>query len=324
MKFFSLNQLPLCTDDYSLTFFNDLSKKDAIVIFNPANALIASPVFLRSSKSLDEQIDYIRKNNIKKAKIIAEDIGFLRQCPNLECLEIYPAVTADDFNYSPIYELPNIKLLQCQTEYGYDEEKNCTIDYSHFPKAECLRVFGKGHLNVRMAENVEKLDCGYGFPDSISLAGHIPEKRLVKLSVMLSPIRSLNGIESASQIKTIDLSNNRRLEDISALRSVSKSLKHLKIDQCGKIKDFSVLKELHGLEFLVLRGSNSLENLSFLKELHHLKYFHITMNVKDGDIRWCENIPYVRIKNRKHYSHKDSDLPKNYPDYIVDFPFDKY
>lgn len=91
---------------------------------------------------------------------------------------------------------------------------------------------------------------------------------------------------------------------------MSDSLEYLQIESCGKIKEFSVLKELHNLEFLILKGSNILPDLSFLEYLPNLKYLHLTMNVADGDMSLCKNIPYVRIQNRRHYSHKDSDMSK--------------
>lgn len=42
----------------------------------------------------------------------------------------------------------------------------------------------------------------------------------------------------------------------------------------------------------------------------NLKSFVFMMNVEDGDLSMCLDIPYVSIKNRKHYSHKDKDFLK--------------
>ena len=62
-------------------------------------------------------------------------------------------------------------------------------------------------------------------------------------------------------------------------------------------------------------------SLFFLKNMPKLKYFHLTMNVVDGDLSLCEHVPYVKIQNRKHYSHKDKNLPKHYsnPDNAYSF-----
>lgn len=323
MKFFSLNQLPLYTDDFFFQNLNDRKSRDAIVLFNPADALIVSPVFLRSRKSLNEHIDYIRDNNVKKAIVVAEDISFLKQCPSLEYLMIFPAISADNFDYSPIYELPNLKWLQCETIYGIDEEKTCSIDYSLFKNIKRVGIIGgRGHLNVQKAETVESLYLDFGFPNSKTLSGFIPTKNLVNLIIRQSPIKSLEGVEESLRLRRLELSYDRRLTDISALRNVSNTLKCLEIDTCGKIKDFSVFNELHNLEFLILKGSNVIRDLSFVKNMPRLKYLHLTMNVDNGDLSLCEQIPYVRIKNRRHYSHKNDELPKNYIDPDNAYPFE--
>lgn len=322
MQLVSFNQLPLYTDDFFLRNLNNINVKDTIVVFNPADAVVVSPVFLRSRRSLEEHIEYIRKNNVKKAIVVAENIQFLTQCPSLEYLMVLPAITANEFDYSPIYAMPNIKWLQCETIYGENEDKVSTIDYSHFQGLKRLGVSGgKGHLNVHAAKEVVSLFFDFGFPNAKTLTGFIPGEALENFSISQSPIQSLEGIEVASQLRRLELAYNRRLMDISALRHLGETLRYLEIDTCGKIRDFSVLKELHNLEFLILKGSNILPDLSFLKEMSKLKILHLTMNVEDGDISLCEQLQYARIKNRKHYSHKDDELPKNSidPDEIIPF-----
>ena len=323
MKFISLNQLPLYTDDFFMRDLND-NKNDALVIFNPADALIVSPVYLRSRKSLEEHIEYIRTNNIKKAICVAEDIGFLRQCRELEYLRVFPSVTAKEFDYSPLYELKNLKWLQCETMYGEDEEKVSDIDYSRFCGLKRLGVDGaKGHINVQHADGVVSLGLYSGFPDSKSLAGNIPGRSLENLRIIESPIITLDGIEAASGLRRLELHYNRRLTDISALGKLSETLEYLEIGVCGKIKDFSVLKELKNLKFLILKGSNILPDISFIREMPDLRVFHLTMNVEDGDLSLCENLPYARVQNRRHYSHKDKDLPKaDYTDPNEIIPFE--
>lgn len=323
MKFISFNQFPLYTDDFFMRNLNDIKGKDAIVVFNPADAVVVSPVFLRSRKSLQEHIEYIRNNNIKKAIVVAENIQFLTQCPSLEYLMVFPAITANDFDYSPIYEMPNIKWLQCRTIYGVNEDKVATIDYSRFRELKRLGVSGgKGHLNVQTAKDAVSLLFDFGFPNAKNLMGFIPGKALENLSISQSSIQSLQGIEETLKLRRLELAYNRSLTDISTLCHFGETLRYLEIDTCGKIKDFSVLKELHNLEFLILKGSNILPDLSFVKEMPKLKSLHLTMNVEDGDLSLCEGLPYVKIKNRKHYTHKDNELPKDYTDPNTIIPFE--
>lgn len=309
MEFFSLNQLPLYTDDFYWRMLSDNSG-EAIVIHNPQNALIESPVFLKSRKTLSEHINFICENEIKRAIIVAEDISFLSKCQSLECLMIYPAHCTEKFDYSPLYNLKNIKWLQCETIYGKHEDQIAFIDYSNFPYLERLLVSGKhGHLNVDQAQNVSCLRF-YAFPGSSNIKGVFPGKSVIDFSITLSSVKSLDGIESATQLRKLILTYNRSLKDISALANLKESLNFLEIDGCGKIKDFSVLQELSNLECLILKGNNEIKDLVFLNEMHRLKYLHLTMNVLNGDLSYCKSIPCVEIKDRKHYSCKNSDLPK--------------
>lgn len=85
----------------------------------------------------------------------------------------------------------------------------------------------------------------------------------------------------------------------------------LRIENCPKIKDFSVLGELEKLELLELSGSNVLTSLDFLKSMKSLKLFIFNINVEDGDLPSCMCVPHVYSeKDRKHYNLKNMELPK--------------
>lgn len=322
MKFTTFNQLPLYTDDIFMRHLDVISEKDAIVIHNPKDALVASPVLMKSHRSLSEHIDYIGKNEIKKAIVVAEDIHFILECPSLEYLWVLPAIGTINFDYSPIYELPNIKWLRCDTTAGWDGEQVASVDYSRFAQVRRLSIHGcKGHHNVNLAQNVISLILDFGYPNSHDLRNILPGAELRNLAVCQAPITSLSGIENAQKLCRLELSNNRKLTDISSMQYLRETLGCLEIDACGKINDFSVLETLHNLEFLILKGSNVLPNLAFLENMPKLKYLHLTMNVADGNLSLCKRIPYVKIQNRKHYSYKDKDLPKQYvnPDEVYSF-----
>lgn len=322
MKFISLNQLPLYTDDFFITHFENITNKDAIVIHNPPDALITSPVFIRSRKTLIEHIEYIQSNNIRKAYIVASDISFLPQCPSLEYVKIFPAMNTLSFDYSPLYQMPNLKSVECLTATGPEDHVIATIDYSKIHGIKYLGVSGAGgHLNVDKAGDVHSLYFDFGFPAAVNLRNTIPGGALRSLSISQSPIRTLEGIEDACSLRRLELSYNRRLVDISALHGLRTSLRFIEIDTCSKIVDFSVLSELYNLEFLILKGSNMLRDLSFLKAMPNLRYLHLTMNVQNGELCLCNHIPYVKIQNRKHYSHKDKDLPKSYINPDAVYPF---
>lgn len=322
MKFSTFNQLPLYTDDFFYRAFDNLTIKDAIVVHNPQDALITSPVFLRSTKTLEEHIAEIQEKNVKKAHIVADDISFLRRCPGLEYIMVYPAVTAKDFDYSPLYDMPNLKYVVCGTTAGLKDEHVASVDYSRIKGIQHLVIsHAWGHQNVADAGEVTSLIFDFGYPKAGDLRDILPGGNLRSFAVCQAPIHSLDGIEDAPKLQRLKLSNNRRLTDISALRHLKETLAFLEIDTCGKIRDFSALSELHNLEYLILKGSNPVQDLSFLNHMPKLKYLHFTMNAENGDLTPCLPLEYVRIQNRKHYSHKDSDMPKTYTDPDEAFPF---
>lgn len=311
MELTTLNQFVSYIEDFFFRRLTDAKKADAIVICNPSHAICKSPVILHSKKSLEDHIRYIQEHQIKKAVVVAEDISFLCQCPSLEYLWIIPAFSANNFDYSPLYKMPNIKWLQCETMYGKDEDRIANVDYSKIQGLQRLAVTGaRGHHGMASVRGLKTLYMDLGQPISGTLKGAFDGSVLENLVISQSSICSLEGLEQAKQIKRLELSYNRKLVDISSVSEVRESLVWLDIENCGRIQDFSVLSELHNLELLRLRGSNTLPDLSFLKNMTKLEFFVMTMNVADGDLSMCKRIPYVAIKNRKHFSHKDRDFSK--------------
>ena len=187
MSFISLNQLPLETDDFVFRHLDVISKRDAMVIVHPKNCFVISPVFLRSRKSLDEEIEHINQNDVKKLIVVAEDIGFLKRCRGIEYLWILPAVSANNFDYSPIYELPNLKWLSCRTIYGKDEDKVADLDYSRLSNLSNLkRVYiegSKGHQNVTAAQDLVSLSFDFGYPKSTTLQNAFFAPKLINIEI---------------------------------------------------------------------------------------------------------------------------------------------
>lgn len=283
---------------------------DAIVIKYPQDAVCFSPRLPNSKRSLEEHIALINELKIEKALVIAENISFIVECPSLRHFSITPADNAgNDFDYSPLYDMPEIKSLYCATVYGKNEEFFTTVDYSKVKGVESFSVCDSGDLNYQNISTVKDLSLS-GFKDQ-DLKNAFSSSKLDTLTLIQCKVKSLEGIHKTKKMQCLYLYYNRYLKDISALQNVKKTLRALRIENCPKIEDFSVLGELENLELLELSGSNELPSLSFLKTMKNLKTFVFSMNVKDGDLSPCLNLSYVySIKNRKHYNLKDMDLPK--------------
>lgn len=311
MEFFTLHQLLPQTDEF---YFHPLLADDeegALVICNPMEAFCRAPTVLHSRKTLEEHIHLIQSRKLTKALVVAEDIGFLRQCPSLEAVWVVPSSTKRTFDFSPLYDLPNLRWLHCETVFGPKDSYWAEVDYSRLSNLETLQAVGpRGHKNIRMLKAVKSLSLAEGLPAGDSLEDLLPYGSLEELTICQAPIRSLSGLHHAVGLKHLGLICNRRLEDISQLSGVAGSLQSLTVDTCGKIKDFSVLSCLEKLDTLVLQGSNALPNLDFLKRMPNLQSFVCKMNVLNGDLSLCLSIPNVSIQNRKHYNYKNRDFSK--------------
>ena len=305
----------LVRDGYVFSSWNDNPNVfDVLVVRHPNDAVCNTQNYPDSSHPLSEYVRLIREENIERAIVIADDISFLKKCPSLRKVSVYPENSAKaDFDYSPLYDMQNIKSLNCQTIYGEKGEKSCSIDYSKIRGLIDLGVFGKGHLNYDSIDTLEKLwVSNIKKRDDLYQISHSSE--LKDLTILQCEIKSLSGVEQYNYLQSLDLSYNRFLNDISDLCKVGKSLRLLNIEGCAKIKDFSSLCDLTNLEHLSLVGSNTLPNLAFLHSMPKLKTFTFSMEVADGDLSACLKIPYVWCqKGKKWYNIKDKDLPKQKP-----------
>ena len=266
-------------------------------------------------RKIEEYQGYIRRNNIEKAEIIVPDIAFLRECPSFKHLRITPSFNAPNgFDFSPLYDTPEIISLNCQNQYGNRGQYISKIDYDNINGLVDLFVsVNAGTFGYNKIETLKSLSVGGFSSDKKDITDLFCSKDLDTLELIDCKIHSLTGIEKAPKMQCLYLSNNRSLRSIDQLYSVKDTLKALRIKNCSKIKDFSVLGKLQNLELLELSGSNELPGLGFLKTMNNLKTFTFSMNVVDGDITPCLPLSYVYSeRNRNHYNVKDADLPKGH------------
>lgn len=268
-------------------------------------------IIILNNKKQQEYVNYINKNKIEKARILLDNLEILNQCKELKYLLIEPIDSAgDNFDFSPLYNLENVKLLRFKNIYGNKDRYSTTIDLSRVKGLEDLVLdINKKTLNYN---NIDTLKSLYvkGLKSN-NLNELFTSKILDTLTILQCGIKSLDGIEITQNLTCLYLYYNRNLKDISSLIKNKKTLKALRIENCPKIEDFSVLAELENLELLELSGKNHLPNLNFLKKMKNLKTFVFNMYVDDGDLEQCKNLSYVYSEvDRKHYNVKDKDLPK--------------
>ena len=284
---------------------------DRIVIRKPERARADETRMGYSYRTFKEHIELIREYQIKKALIICDNLDFIAECPSIQDIQVYPSYEAkQNFDYSVLYEMPNLRSVSCGTIYGDCGQYKTTLDYSKMKRLEKNAMVGDGHIGFEKVSTLKEIWIS-GNKKIRSLAGVSCSSILQEMTLLECGIQSLAGIESHKMMRSLTLWHNYSLKDISAMEGVSDTLTELAIDACSKIKDFTILNSLENLEYLSLDGNNILPNLEFLKKMKKLKVFTFTMNVKDGDLSNCMAIPYVSCRNRKHYNLHDTDLPKN-------------
>ncbi len=170
---------------------------------------------------------------------------------------------------------------------------------------------GTGFQKVKDLELLRISDC-----DKEDLREYFCSEKMKYLMIFYSRLRNLDHIETAPNLKWVQLEELKRLEDISALEHIAESVEALCISGCPKVKDFSVLEKLVNLRHLELTGRNEIPSLSFLNQMPQIQTFLFSMNVLDGDLTPCMKIPYVYCeRNRKHYNLKNKDLPRTVDEY---------
>lgn len=284
-----------------------------VPIIYPFNKRTAIRIADDGIHSIKDYQNYICKKLVEQAEVFMPDLEILRFCPTLKYLKICPSYnTLKTVDFSPLYELPEIKYLNCQNIYGNKSQFISEIDYSRINGLVNLFVYvNNGTLNYNKIETLKSFGVGGFKGERNDLTDLFCSRELDTLSLNECRIRSLNGLENSPKLQCLYIYNNRSLFDISALSKVKNTLKALRIENCYKIKDFSILRELGNLELLELSGNNVLPNLNFLKNMKNLKTFVFNMNVLDGDLSQCLNLSYVYSeKNRKHYNLTDAQLPK--------------
>ena len=100
---------------------------------------------------------------------------------------------------------------------------------------------GTGFQKVKDLELLRISDC-----DKEDLRELFCSEKMKYLMIFYSRLRNLDHIETAPNLKWVQLEELKRLEDISALEHIAESVEALCISGCPKVKDFSVLEKKTG------------------------------------------------------------------------------
>lgn len=227
-----------------------------------------------------------------------KSIEFLSNFPELLALSIIGR-TAD--HIEPIHLLHNLRLLHvlayCKNEIRFHEFPHL-IDCSLEWRRKAISIFDTLGLRVLFVK-------GFNGSDARQF-GRLTS--LESLTILGSPIRSLEGLAPLLELRSLRLGDLRQLPSLSGIENLIQ-LEKIEISTCRKISAIDAVSSLAKLGELYLDNMGdiqSLKPLGRLSQLHRVTFAEST-NILDGDLSplvGLPNLELVSFQNRRHYSHR--------------------
>lgn len=266
---------------------------EEIKIMKPDNLLVFKKGY--TPRLIDK---LITENSLSGLRIFddldpLENIDFLNDCVFLKGLSI---ATRYDFGFEYLKNLRKLTYFSSQVIGA------SIMDFSNQHNLERLSL--EWHKNIVGIENCKKLKR-LGLVD-------FTEKNLFKikslitletLSIKISNIESLDGIEQFVNLKKIVLGNCKKLTSIKAMNGLKK-LEDIELDSCSNIKDYAALTQLPAFKKLYLWSNRTIDSIKFLNNFPALEQVGIKVNILDRDTAPLKRIKSVRYNHMKHYSEK--------------------
>jgi Leucine-rich repeat (LRR) protein len=235
-------------------------------------------------------------------------LEFLSNFPELLALSI---IGRSAEHIEPIHRLHNLKLLRvltyCKNEIRFHEFPrliDCGLQWR--PKA--MSLFDVLGLRVLFVN-------GFNGTDTRQF-GRLTH--LESLTILGSPISSLEGLATLLELRSLRLGELRKLLSLSGIENLLQ-LEKLQISTCRKIRAIDEISSLSRLQELYVDNMGdikSLKPLAQLRQLHRVTFVEST-NILDGDLTPLVGLPSlesVSFQNRRHYSHRREEFRPSTPD----------
>jgi Leucine-rich repeat (LRR) protein len=246
-----------------------------------------------------EVLAELKNNKVTVLALGSMDLSFLESYPELLGLHLVGVVPEHcNINFDKIHCLSNLKYLRIEGSYLKDE-----IRFEAFPDLEeasvdwrqkAKSVFHSVKLKILVIDHYKGKD--------LSAFSHLTN--LEELSLLNSPLESLNGIEKLTKLKKIRFGNLRKLTTVSELASLT-NLEELWIEGSRKIQSIDAVANLINLKVLNFSDSGDIETIKPIAKLNKLEriIFSGSTNIVDGDLTPLLNRPniVIALPRRKHY-----------------------
>ena len=145
-------------------------------------------------------VEYINSHGVEDATVILDDFSFLTRCRGLKYLTLFPSFQAPNhISYDPVYQLPDLLMLEPHTVYGYDGRKNTVFDCEKLNAKDKIQSFSavsKGVFNIAALSQLRSLSL-IKRPGT-DLRDQVGSPVLDSLYLLLCrQLESLNGIEQS-------------------------------------------------------------------------------------------------------------------------------
>src|SRR6266496_398740 len=242
------------------------------------------------SNRLRECIEYCNAKRIEWLHISPyhgyqlEDVDFLRECPHVTSVHMQRGFS----NYRGLYALPHLRWLSVIFPHEIDFSElrslvDLATDWNPGVDKSLFSASSLNHLWLR----------GYK-PKERNLGNMERFKNLKDLSVILSPVRTAQGLENLPKLTKLGLHYCRVLDDLQPLAGIAETLEELEIDHCKKISDLTVVRVLKHLRKLILSDCGSVPSLEFSRQMPSLEFLSfVGTNVLDGDMTPCFRLRYA-------------------------------
>lgn len=268
-------------------------KKDGLTFFTDKDENLDYIVYeINSYTDTNVLIDeYIKTNNFRKVIIqnnenISNNIKALEKFSELEAIRIYYTGKKNKYDCSVFNSFKKLKSLSCELE---------NIELK-LPELKTLSAsYGK---NVIISPECTELEsvCVHRCKDFEAFwlqMKEIPSVKKIEISFCTLP--DLSSICEMSSLEELHFVYTKKLEDISGIVKLKRTLKHLWFKEASakNITNWDPLSELKELQELVIVKS-SISNLHFLEKLPNLTNLRlIETKVLTNDLSPLQNIKSV-------------------------------
>jgi len=233
--------------------------------------------------------------------LVARNLDFLELVDFIESVSI---IGSKEYDLSSLATLKNLKYLRVTT--GISQP----TDFSRFENLEYLYIdHNKCIKNINKLPSLATLSLqGYKNRDLTEFEFCY---NLKSLSLVISSISSLVGIQNLKKLECLDLCKCKALLSLDNIENLEK-LETLDLEGCPKIQDLTPLKHLASLTKLYIHDCKDIKSIKPIKDLHNLQDISLTgsTNVIDGDLTSLLGRRYTIIAPRRHYVPAAKDIEK--------------